>query len=144
MQNNLITITINGVTHEFQTGDVTAMRDLPWSERKQLIALLENIKQAEYIQAAEQSETNAGNNSSSDRAPQNQINNLTTQVNPTSEPHQLDPEIKTSERDVDDLMARLILEQKQNNKHQPVPDKSSVIKLLLVVFAIIIALAVIF
>ena len=149
MPNNQITITINGVTHKFQTGDVDAMRDLPWSERKQLIELLENIKQAEYVQAEKPTElsTDAGFNSNSSPIPQSLTKNTATQVNQSSKPPQfdavkLDPEIKASEKDVDDLMTRLILEQKK--KHQPIPDKSSVIKLLLLVFAIIIVLAAIF
>jgi len=149
MPNNQITITINGVTHKFQSGDVDAIRDLPWSERKQLIELLENIKQAEYVQAEQPTELSidAGLNSSSNAAPQSLSKTTATQVNQSSKPPQpdpvkLDPETKTSEKDVDDLMTRLILEQKQN--HQPVPDKSSVVKLLLIVFAIIIALAAIF
>jgi len=144
MQKDQITITINDRTHRFKADDIEAMRDLPWAERKQLIDLLENIKQAEYIQAEKPTElsTDAGFNLSPNAAVKSSPKTTATQADQSSALPQLDPEIKTSEKDVDDLMVRLILEQKKN--HKPVPDKSSVLKFLLIVFAIIIVLALIF
>ena len=160
MSENQITITINGKSHQFKAGDVDAMRDLPWSERKQLIELLENIKQAEYVKAAKsesdpieahtkyESDTKSDasfQNNSTDSTSINHIDlnqaSLKSPKNTASTP-QLDPSIKASEKDADDVMARLILEQKQH--HKPIPDKSSVLKVMLIVFAVIIVLMLIF
>ncbi len=147
MQNDQITITINGKTHQFKTDDITAMRNLPWAERKLLIELLENIKQAEYVKAVKQpnSTADAQFNPATGVNQQRHSAVLSSkakplQGNPTSA--QLDPQVKASEKGVDDLMQRLILEQQSN--HKPVPDKSSVVKLLLLAFAVLIALALIF
>ena len=146
-----IIITINGVTHKFTTGDVEAIRDLPWSERKQLIDLLENIQQAEYVKAVEpkDSSDDAKFNSTTGTAKlpiesaQSRHQHTSNQgASQSSKPPQLDSQVVASEKDVDDLMNRLILE--QQSKHQPVPDKSSVVKLLLIVFTVIIVVAFIF
>lgn len=151
MNKDQITITINDKTHQFKAGDVDAMRDLPWPERKQLIDLLENIKQAEYVKPADANFSSPASLGSKNQSyGGNQAIKSTTKqpiIKPSKPAAQtnaakLDPSIKASDKDVDDLMNRLILEQK--GSHQPVPDKSSVIKLLLLVFAIIIALALIF
>ena len=151
MEKDQITITINDKTHQFKAGDVDAMRDLPWPERKQLIDLLENIKQAEYVKSADAnfSPTTSPGSKNQSYGSDQAINSTTKQqvIKPPTPASQtnaakLDPAIKASDKDVDDLMNRLILEQK--GSHQPVPDRSTVIKLLLLVFAIIIALALIF
>ncbi len=146
-KDQIITITINGHTHRFNNGDFEAIKKLPWPERKALIELLENIKQAEYVKPIKdvevedakfevnlQSASVASNTSLSKKA---QNIAQTKQLNQT-----LDSQIKPSDKDVDELMSRLIVEQKQT--HSSVPDKASVYKWLLIVFAVIFGLALIF
>lgn len=148
MTKNQITITINDKTHRFNVDDVEAIRALPWSERKQLIDLLENIKQAEYVKSADTNFSATASPVSKNQpngTDQPIISTNKQQVIKPSKPAsqtnaaKLDPEIKASEKDVDDLMTRLILEQKSS--HRPVPEKAAVIKWVLLVFAVIIGLA---
>lgn len=162
MSNNKITITINGVTHQFQTGDIQAMRNLPWSERKQLIELLESIKQAEFVNAAQSSETTSAIESATSQQQVTLNNSVETEpkklkstakspnknqyvkqnISHSPKAPQLDPSIKASDKDADDMMQRLILEQQKDQ--QRIPDKSAVIKVMLIVFAVIIGLILIF
>ncbi len=151
-ESNDITIKINGQTHQFNTDDTEVIRKLPWQERKQLIELLEKIKQAEYIKPAkndgvEQGVKNATHNSlnkapvDSSALKVNKTHQLETNlraVDVTSE-KKLDPAIKPSEADVDGIMKRLILEQKK--QHPTVPDKSIVVKWLLIIAVVITVLA---
>jgi|GEM_PF-1375603 len=154
-----ILIKINGKVHRIIKGDTQAIKKMPWKDRKQLVELLEEIKQAEFIKPKNtdgtSSDASLEPSSSVSDIPSNKSRDTATKISQSTidsihstdskhKPQKLDPQVKSSEKDVDDLMARLILEQKQNNHHQSVPDKSSVIKLLLIVFVIIIALAVIF
>lgn len=144
MTKNQITITINDKTHRFNVDDVEAIRALPWSERKQLIDLLENIKQAEYVKTDKTTvPTHAAGFDSEQKVVPQSLSQSTTNNNPASAQrtasHELDPEIKASDKDVDDLMTRLILEQKSS--HRPVPEKAAVVKWMLLVFAVIIGLA---
>lgn len=153
MQNSEITITVNGKTHQFKAGDLAAFKSIPWSERKQLIDLLESIKQAEFVQADNKPthevtlDSTFNQNSPTDSTAVRQHvrkpspnDQFTPKGTPLHNP-QLDPQIKASEQDVNDLMHRLIVEQKKH--HKSIPDKSIVIKLLLAVFVVIILVAMI-
>ena len=146
-----IKITINGTTHTFNNGDEPSVKDMPWSDRKKLIDLLERIKQAEYIKKPELNEQSPDKQTTSDgdqlkadqiRQRLKQAKANKTNIPPKNVMPSLDPSIKASENDVSDLMNRLILEEKQH--HKPVPDKSMVVKLFLVIFVVIILLAVLF
>ncbi|MCX7552561.1 hypothetical protein OS175_01620 [Marinicella sp. S1101] len=142
-----ISITINNQTHHFNGNDMESMRKLPWSERKALIALLENIKKAEYVKSVKTIETADESEISESEARSHE---------PVSHPkmkkasvasktqHKLDSPIKSSkaEADVDDLMNRLIVEQKQTRSS--VPDKSEVYKWLLLIVVVIFVLAMVF
>ncbi len=153
MKESDVLVKINGKVHRLNKENPNSIKNMAWEDRKQLIELLENIKQAEYIKADNQHESKIGaqfeqaQEAKTQSIPQvKRINqpSLKRDVSSAKDAPKLDPKVKASDKDVDDLMARLILEQKQENSHQPVPDKSAVIKLLLIVFVVIVVLAVIF
>ena len=135
MSQQTIKITIDGKTHEFMSGDHQAMKNMAWQDRKKLIDLLETIKQAEYVKEA--------------KSPEIETEKLTS--TPTIDPEfktnknnsdQPDHTVKPGQGDVDALMNRLILEDK---KHQSnIPDKSVVIKWMLIILAVVLLIAVIF
>lgn len=142
-----ISITINNQSHHFKSNDIEAMRKLPWSERKLLIELLENIKQAEFVKPVKEPVFEDANFDEPEEpaidssivlskkiTDKNSLKNVRTKT--------LDSQVKPSDADVDDLMSRLIVEQKQSSSS--VPDKSAVYKWLLIVFAVIFGLALIF
>ncbi len=149
-KHNDITIIIEGKTHHFNQGDTESFKSLPWSERKQLIELLEGIKQAEYIkQPAGPQVDDTREKESVSRT----INGSAVQagLDPNPINHQqagnpadagFDASVKKSDKDVDDLMQRLIIQEKQH--HKPIPDKSTVMKLLVGMFVVIFVLAVMF
>ncbi len=158
MKESEVLIKLNGKVHRINKANPASITKMDWEDRKQLIDLLENIKQAEYVKEVESSEDIKSSSSISlDLLEKKQSDVMKTKQENVQQrgiqtpqntsqlgTQKLDPEIKASEKDVDDIMARLILEQNQSNTHQPVPEKSVVIKLLFIVFAIIIALAMIF
>ncbi len=127
-----------------------SFKALPWNERKQLIELLEDIKQTEYVKKPAVSDAAEATSNATVRVA-NHDGGMTPDLNPNVPDNKLadkqsdsgfDPSVKKSEQDVDDLMQRLIIQEKQH--HQPIPDKSSVMKLLLGVFVVILLLAVLF
>lgn len=130
---NKIEITINGKTHSFNQGDDSTIKNMPWNDRKQLIEVLEQIKQVEYVD--NKSPTKIKPSTS------HEITKTSNPASPTKGPIELDQAVKPGEGDVDSIMSRLILEQKSTQK--PIPDKSAVIKWMLVVIGIIIAIAVV-
>ena len=129
-----IEITINGKTHTFEAGDPNAIKDMPWQERKELIGILEQIKQVEYVDNKPALEKQG-------------LSILTTekQINPISSATATpayDKAVKPGQGDVDSIMNRLIMEEK---KHQStVPDRGPVIKWMLAVIAVIMVLALLF
>lgn len=142
-----IVIKINNKTHCFNSDDMEAMRQLPWPERKALIELLEKIKQAEYVKPVKEVFEDDAKFVTNPDSATNSSANLNKKITQNRTPisgydKKLDPKIKPSDADLDDLMSRFIVEQKQS--HQTVPDKSSVYKWLLIVFAVIIGLVLIF
>lgn len=154
MSDEVIQILIGGKAYALKANDPESLKKLPWSDRKQLIELLENIKQAEYVKAAmsrDKTTINQAKNPVTSVAAKSQVktnhlpatnsNDANFKQAQKSQP-QLDPSIKPSDQDADDLMARLILEQQQHQK--PIPDKSAVLRVMLIVFAVIIALMLIF
>lgn len=139
MSQQTIQITIDGKTHEFKVGDTQAIKDLAWQDRKQLIELLEHIKQAEYVKK-----------STAPTEPEEPLNQPVIAAKPTmqSQPKSNDPkmgidaEVKPGQGDVDSIMSRLILEEK---KHQTtIPDRGAAIKWILIAFGIIILIALLF
>ncbi len=153
MKESDVLVKINGKVHRLNKDNLQSIKTMAWEDRKQLIELLESIKQAEYVKADSQQESNIDaqnehqevvKTSSISRVKTSDAPRISKGLNNGIEVSKLDPKIKASDKDVDDLMARLILEQKQDSHHQSVPDKSAVIKLLLIVFVVILALAMIF
>ncbi len=144
-----ITITIAGKTHHFSQGDFEWFKSLPWSERKQLIELLENIKQAEYVKKPTESDDAVIKHQPDSKTINSEAGNHVSSRMPmgkhSSKVHDeagFDSTVKKSDQDVDDLMQRLIIQEKQH--HKPIPDKSAVMKLILGVFVVVFILAVVF
>lgn len=135
MSKQTIKITIDGKTHEFMAGDHQAMKNMAWQDRKQLIDLLENIKQAEYI--------NQSTPVQEPEQPESIKPTLPTQSKSQEKPKvDMDQASRPGQGDVDALMNRLILEDK---KHQSnIPDKGVVVKWMLIILAIVLLIAVIF
>ncbi len=150
-----IKITISGVTHTFNSDAENSIKEMPWDDRKKLIALLESIQQAEYIKPVK-SNIRAALTKPHKRDEKNEqtqqaklIRERLKKTKPSATVDQskashtqLDLHVKASKNDVSDLMNRLILEEKQH--HKPIPEKAAVIKILLVIFVVIILLAMLF
>ena len=128
-----ITITINDKTHHFDANDKAAMAQMDWQDRKQLIALLENIRQAEHITPTESEQTPA---TKQIKTPQPDIQPSRHQVQDAS--HQTIREGRQGEGDVDALMSRLIMQEQQNRTS--IPDRGTVLKWMLVFFAVVVLL----
>ncbi len=125
-----IDITINGKTHQLTADNVEAMKQIPWSERKALIQLLEAIKQAEHVvKPKPESELPAVQRS------------MTRIKQATEQPPKLDPGVKKSAADVDDIMNQLLMQQPQKSS---VPDKQVVYKWFLIIFVVVVLLSMIF
>jgi len=125
-----IEITINGKTHQFKAGDDRAIKNMPWSERKQLIEILEQIKQVEYVKS--QPPVQQPNMS----AP---IVNEPVKSESVSPVKTYDKSIKPGHGDVDSIMNRLILEEK---KHQStIPEKGVVVKWMLLTIGLFLVIA---
>ncbi len=125
-----IGITINGKTHQLSADNIEAMKQIPWPERKELIQLLDAIKQAEHVTKAKQSVE--------DKPVRQTITPINKMVKPLPK---LDQEVKKSSADVDDIMNQLIIQQQQKSS---VPDKQDVYKWFLIVFVLIVVVAMIF
>jgi len=130
---NKITITINDKTHHFDADDKAAMAKMEWQDRKQLIALLENIRQAEHITANAAEQKSAPKNISP-----TQSNTQNREHSDQDASHQTIREGRQGEGDVDALMNRLIMQEQQNRTS--IPDRGTVLKWMLVFFAVVVLL----
>ena len=118
---------VNGNTYSLSAGDTQAIRAISAEDRRQLIALLEAVKEQERLsQAAVQ-------------AVANQVG-IGPEATLTSAPASPSPE-RLGGGDVDALMARLIMEEKRNKK--PPISSGSLYKWLGVTLALVVLLVVI-
>jgi len=130
-----ITFIIDGNTYSLRSSDTGAIREIPSADRKQLIALLESVKQQDILAqtAVEQAVTRATHPSHS--PPNEQV-----QSRPPGDPA-IKPE-RLGSGDVDAIMARLIME--EENSRKPGLTKQGIYKLLagfaVVVFLLILIL----
>jgi hypothetical protein len=134
MESTQVTITINGKSHQLNTADPESIRRLPWEDRKQLIGVLEHIKQAEYVQQSKAPETPRPYLMAVKTTPQ-------TDAVAASETASLKSTAKAPE-DVDVLMSQLIIEDRKNRTQ--IPDRVVVVKWMLVILAVIIGLSLLF
>ncbi|MCW8870600.1 MAG: hypothetical protein OQK49_07835 [Proteobacteria bacterium] len=127
-----ILLKIDGQTHLLRPDDPESLRKIPWSQRKRLIDVLEQIKKAEYVasnvSATEKHRpvkelTNRISNVSKDTAA------TTPQNTQQSEEHHHPPQ------DSDALMQRFLTEQKKHKSS--LPTKASIYKWFLIIFAVI-------
>ncbi len=126
MELPLITFIVNGKTFSLRAGDSAALGAIPEVERRQLIALLDALKQQdERAEALVQGAVARARATS--RSPQAAAS--------TARPERL------GSGDVDALMARLVLEENRNRK--PGPTRQDLYKWLLGFAAVVILLVLI-
>ena len=108
MDQSKITFIINGNTYSLRAGDPEAISAIPGPERRQLIALLEAVKQQEIqAQAVAQRALDKARLDSRARS------DASRPADPVAGPGRL------GRGDVDALMARLVLEEKRGKKPLP-------------------------
>ena len=105
--------------------DPESIKRIPWDERKQLIAVLDAVKQAEHVSKPKIRAVTP-------------IQPKTTQS--TEQPAR--PAAKASAQDIDALMSQLIIEDRKNQPH--IPDRSVVIKWMLLIIVVIVVLSFLF
>ena len=109
MEQPKITFVINGKTYSLRASDTQAIRDVPAADRRQLIVLLEAIKQQDVLaQAAVQSAV--------DRVQISTAIPLSGSENGGSLDHKVPKPERLGSGDVDALMSRLIMEEKRDKK----------------------------
>ncbi len=109
MEQPTITIILNGNTYRFSASDTKAIKNLPKSDRQQLIALLETVKREEQVsEAAVEQAVNKIKIPA--QVPFKKSNPANVSNGTTAKPERL------GSGDVDALMSRLIQEEKQNQK----------------------------
>lgn len=106
MESSAITFIMNGKTYRISAADGDAIRQISKQDRTQLIDLLEAVKLQDRLAAAavQQAAVKAGVTGTGSAS-----------TNTVPEYQQVKPE-RLSSGDVDDLMARLIMEEKKNKK----------------------------
>jgi hypothetical protein len=124
MEHPLITFIVNGKTFSLRAGDSAALGAIPEAERRQLLALLDALKQQD--ERAEALVQGAVARATS-RSPQAAAS--------TARPERL------GSGDVDALMARLVLEENRNRK--PGPTRHDLYKWLLGFAAVVVLLVLI-
>lgn len=135
MEKTPITLILNGNTYRLSANDTQAINQIPKAERQQLISLLDAIKREEQLsEAAVQQSLNKV------KVTTQTASNITKPVNisaaPTAKPERL------GSGDVDAIMSRLILEEKQHQK--PGLTKGTIYKWMAGIVVVIILLALIF
>ena len=126
MEHPLITFIVNGKTFSLRAGDSAALGAIPDAERRQLLALLDALKQQdERAEALVQGAVARAR--ATPRSPQAAAS--------TARPERL------GSGDVDALMARLVLEENRNRK--PGPTRHDLYKWLLGFAAVVVLLVLI-
>lgn len=132
MSDDQVTIVLANKRFDINLRDKASIQAMPWKDRKQLIDLLETIKQAEHIKRQVQTPK--------EESKVKTVQQIHTQDLNTKP--QLDPAIKPSEADIDSMMERFVME---GQKDRPkIPDKNSIYKWLIIVLAAILLLAIVF
>ncbi len=109
MEQPSITFILNGNTYSLCASDAESIRKIPSDVRQQLISLLEAIKREDKLaQAAVQQALNKAKNP-------NQFEAKSVRTKSTLDSASPKPD-RLGSGDVDALMARLIMEEKQNQK----------------------------
>jgi hypothetical protein len=121
MQQSPITFIINGKTYRIDSNNSEAIRLIPKADRQQLVMLLEAVKQQDTLSEMAIQQSTA------------KVNVAATQA---EKPHRL------SNTDADDLMARLIMEEKKQQK--PALNTQSIYKGAAAVIAVIFILVLFF
>ena len=132
MEQQKITVVIGNKTYNFHPGDTQAIREIPSTERQQLIALLEAVKQQENLADIAVRDAIERARNLSPMAP-GTISGRAPPEHPATKPERL------GSGDVDALMARLVMEEKNNRK--PALNSKSIYKLL-IGFAVVVFLLV--
>jgi hypothetical protein len=125
-----ISISINGKTHRIDIKDPEGIRQIPWEDRKHMIAVLDAIRQAEHVKQPSQPDIRAV-------APIKTANQTTGQT--TRKP---EAAAHNKPEDIDVLMSQLIIEDRKNQTQ--IPDRVVVIKWMLLIFAVIVLLSLLF
>ncbi len=132
MDQQKITIVVGSKTYTFHPGDAQAIREIPSTERQQLISLLEAVKQQENLaDIAVRGALERARNLSPTAA-----GDMTGRA---SAEHPMTKTDRLGSGDVDALMARLVMEEKNNRK--PGLSSKSLYKFL-IGFAIVVLLLV--
>ena len=109
MERPTFTFILNGNTYKLSVDDRESIRKIPSTVRQQLVELLEFVKREEH--RTQQAVQKAVDNVKTSSSIATKINNVeNSSVSKQSRPERL------GSGDVDALMARLILEEKQNQK----------------------------
>ncbi len=118
MEKQPTTFILNGNTYRLLPTDSDAIRQIPKADRQQLIELLEAIQQQDRLSqaAVQQAATKTSQTAAITTAKTNPAS-ATTATTPT----QQTPPERLGEGDIDDLMTRLIMEEKGNKKPQLTP-----------------------
>ncbi len=116
-----IEVKIGNKKYQLDASDAQSIRDIPWSDRKQLIEILTAIKQADHIKPKE--------------PPEKIEQKLLEQEGPPK----LGPTVKANDEDIDAMMNRLIME--SGGRRNNIPEKGQVYKWLGVTVLVIIVLS---
>ncbi len=134
MPESEITFIINGKNYRLSANNQEAIRQIPRQDREQLVALLEAVK-IQHRLAASAVQQAAAKVGVVDTAPNYAANEVA--ANSTA----IKPE-RLGKGDVDDLMARLIMEEKRNKK--PGLTQQTIYKWAAGIIAVIVVLVLIF
>lgn len=138
MNNAKITFVINGNTYSISSTDKEAINSIPASDKQALIALLESVKQQDQI-AFENMQQRINKAKQAQQKTIQQSNQQPTQPNSTG---QVLGEKPMGAGDVDNVMARLMLEEKRNQKQ--LPTKNTMYKWMAIVIVVLVLLFLIF
>lgn len=116
MEKQTTTFILNGNTYKVGPTDTDAIRQIPKAERQQLIELLEAVKlQDRLAQVAVQQAVSKADQAASAVKAKPGYEAVSTTLPPEATTERL------GEGDIDDLMTRLIMEERTNQKPQTTP-----------------------
>ena len=127
-----IWVRIDGQTHRLRPDNPESMRQIPWTQRKRLMDVLEVLKKAEYVDL----ETTSSENNPAVKTPGHQMSTPKAVNAQSSSRHtQQPPEHNHSSQDSDAMMQRFLAEQKSHKSS--IPTKAGIYKWFLIIFAVI-------
>ena len=130
MEQTDISISINGKTHRINIDDPAAISRIPWEDRKQLIQVLEAIRQAEHVRPTP------------DKSVKTVQSTQVPALKSVSKPAKPGKVPQAHAEDIDVIMSQLIIEERKNRTQ--IPDRGVVIKWMLIIFAVIVLLSLLF